>query len=318
MPSAPADLEAADELISQRPDPKDVLRKSFIKGLAILLPLLVTLFVLSFVLGFVFQQLTPVADAIVQVTPLQSEVAVVVSTVVLFLLFVVGVGSVAEYGTDNDRLSVQFNEFMASIPGLGSVYTSFNEMSELLLDSDTDSFQDVKLVEYPGKDSYVVAFKTAETPEVVAEDTGNDEMITLFMPMAPNPVMGGFVIHVSTERVVDVNLTVEQGIRSIVTSGVAFGENDDAPGGLNQKQLRRLNATETLEPNEGSQTERDSSSTAEKSYPDQGIHEGDLDVPPEELSDTEAPASDLAPEDIDDPVPDPEVDIDEDTTGGDR
>jgi len=301
MPSAPGDIEAAEELIPERSDPKDVLRKSFIKGLAILLPLLVTLFVLSFVLGFVFQQLNPVATAVVQVTPFQSEIVVAASTVILFLLLVVGVGSVAEYGTENDRLSDQFNEFMASIPGLGSVYTSFNEMSELLLDSDTDSFQDVKLVEYPGKDSYVVAFKTAETPEVVAEDTGNEEMITLFMPMAPNPVMGGFVIHVSTDRVVDVDLTVEQGIRSIVTSGVAFGEGDDGPSGLNEQQLRQLNVADT----DGDSPLVDDSKSGEE------LSET------EEMTDTESRDSDIDPEDIDDPVPSTDIDADGDADPGD-
>jgi uncharacterized membrane protein len=301
MPSAPGDIEAAEELISERSNPKDVLRKSFIKGLAILLPLLVTLFVLSFVLGFVFQQLNPVATAVVQVTPFQSEIVVAASTVVLFLLLVVGVGSVAEYGTENDRLSDQFNEFMASIPGLGSVYTSFNEMSELLLDSDTDSFQDVKLVEYPGKDSYVVAFKTAETPEVVAEDTGNEEMITLFMPMAPNPVMGGFVIHVSTDRVVDVDLTVEQGIRSIVTSGVAFGEGDGGPSGLSEQQLRQLNAADT----DGESPLVDDSKSGEE-LPET-----------EEMTDTESRAADIDAEDIDDPVPSTDIDADGDSDPGD-
>jgi hypothetical protein len=48
-------------------------------------------------------------------------------------------------------------------------------------------------------------------------------MVTLFMPMAPNPVMGGFVIHVDRDRVVDIDITVEEGIQSIVTSGVAMG-----------------------------------------------------------------------------------------------
>jgi uncharacterized membrane protein len=38
---------------------------------------------------------------------------------------------------------------MESIPAVGRVYTSFNQMSSLLLNSDTDSFQEVKLVEYP-------------------------------------------------------------------------------------------------------------------------------------------------------------------------
>ena len=231
MPSASTDLEAAEELVAERPDPKAVLRRSFVKGLAVLLPLVITLLVVSFVLGFIFQQLGPIVDAIVGVGLVESEVLVAVATVVVFLAIVLVIGFLAEYAPGDHHLSDDLDHFMASLPGIGSVYTSFNEMTELLLDSDTDSFQDVKLVEYPGKDSYVVAFKTAETPEVIAEETGLDDMITLFMPMAPNPVMGGFVIHVSRERVVDVDLTVEEGIRSIVTSGVAIGHDEETVAG---------------------------------------------------------------------------------------
>jgi len=51
-------------------------------------------------------------------------------------------------------------------------------------------------------------------------------MMTLFMPLAPNPVMGGYVVHVPQDRVYDVDMTVEEGIRSIVTSGVATGDSD--------------------------------------------------------------------------------------------
>jgi hypothetical protein len=129
---------------------------------------------------------------------------------------------------------------MESIPGVGAVYTSFNEMSEILLDSDTDSFQDVKLVEYPVEGSYTVAFKTAESPALIEDEADHDDMVTLFMPMAPNPVMGGFVIHVSREKVVDVDMTVEQGIRSIVTSGVAIGDDGSRVSGLTASEMREL------------------------------------------------------------------------------
>jgi uncharacterized membrane protein len=227
MPSAPAELEAAEELVADRPDPKAVLRRSFIKGLAILLPLFITLMVVSFLLGFIFQQIGPIVDAVVGVGLVDSEIVVAFATVVVFLLVVLAIGFVAEYAPGDHHLSDDLDHFMASLPGVGSVYSSFNEMTELLLDSDTDSFQDVKLVEYPGTNSYVVAFKTAETPDVIADETDNEDMITLFMPMAPNPVMGGFVIHASRERVVDVDLTVEEGIRSIVTSGVAIGHDEE-------------------------------------------------------------------------------------------
>jgi len=125
-----------------------------------------------------------------------------------------------------DGLERAFDTAIARVPGIGSVYTSFNEMSKMLRSSDTQSFQEVKLVEFPSEGSYTVAFVTAESPSELTEATGHENMTTLFMPMAPNPVMGGFVIHVSEERVHDVDLTVEEGVRSIVTSGVATGESD--------------------------------------------------------------------------------------------
>ena len=248
MPSAPADLEAAEELVAERPGPKEILRRSFISGLAVLLPLVVTLFVISFVVGFLANTLDPLV-AVLQETPYfgpGSDGIILALSIFSFVCIVVLIGIVAEFGTESGKLSRQFDEFMESIPGVGSVYTSFNRMSELLLDSDTDSFQEVKLVEYPGADSYVVAFKTAETADAITDATGNDEMVTLFMPMAPNPVMGGFVIHVSTERVVDVDLTVEQGIRSIVTSGVAVGDTD--VDGLSEAQMRELSHVQPAEP----------------------------------------------------------------------
>jgi hypothetical protein len=65
-------------------------------------------------------------------------------------------------------------------------------------------------------------------------------MQTLFLPMAPNPVMGGYVIHVSEERVIDVDMTVQEGIRSIVTSGVAIDDADDPA--LSAEEMERLSS----------------------------------------------------------------------------
>jgi uncharacterized membrane protein len=113
-----------------------------------------------------------------------------------------------------------FHDGVERIPGFGSIYTGFRQMSEVVVQSDVDSFRDVKLVEYPSEGSYTIAFVTADTPGNVEQATGTEDMLTLFMPMAPNPVMGGFVLHVSRDRVVDVDMTVEEGVRSIVTSGV--------------------------------------------------------------------------------------------------
>ncbi len=229
-------------------DLREVLRRSLITGAAIFIPLAVTFLVIGFVVNFLSNSLQPAVGAVGVIPGVTTDDPVALKLIILGVILVVipVVGFLAEFSTRGTRLGEEFDDLMTSIPGLGSVYSSFNDMSELLLDSDTESFQDVKLVEYPTEDSYVVAFKTSETPAVVGEATGHDDMATLFMPMAPNPVMGGFVIHVSRDRVVDVDMSVEQGIRSIVTSGVAFGE-DGAAVALSAEEMRDLGYADRIE-----------------------------------------------------------------------
>jgi uncharacterized membrane protein len=244
MPSAPADADTITRPVSERTSVRETVQRSFLEGLAILLPLLVTVLVFSFVVGFFYRQLIPFVQAVTDLTAFRSELLVATLTTTSFVLAVFVVGFASKFGSNRARISNQFHRFMESIPAIGRLYTSFNQMSSLLLDSDTDSFQEVKLVEYPTDESYAVAFKTADTPEVIEDDTDTDEMVTLFMPMAPNPVMGGFVIHVSRDRVVDVELTVEEGVRSIITSGVAVAGANGSVEGLSEAQMRQLGTTQ--------------------------------------------------------------------------
>ncbi|MFB6142464.1 MAG: DUF502 domain-containing protein [Halorientalis sp.] len=205
-------------------------RDAMITGTAVVIPALVTLVVLGFVVNFVSALLNPVVDLAEGLLGLQSvpDLAVKGVAVVAILAGILAIGLGAQRGPAGERrFESTFDQWMARIPGIGPLYTSFNEMSELLLESDTESFREVKLVEFPERGSYSVAFLTAETPENVRAATGHDEMETLFLPMAPNPVMGGYVIHVAADRVVDVDMTVEEGIRSIVTSGVAIEREDE-------------------------------------------------------------------------------------------
>ena len=201
------------------------LRSILLSGVALTIPLIVTLIVLQFVVNFVLGSISPAATFVSralgfgQVDPLVLHLAAIGTLV--GLVFVVGLVAHVRQGNEIEEL---FDAVMESIPAVGSVYTSFNEMTEMLISNDTRSFQEVKLVEFPVEGSYSLAFVTADSPAEVETATDHDEMQTLFLPMAPNPVMGGYVLHVSTDRVHDVDLSVEEGIRSIVTSGVATGE----------------------------------------------------------------------------------------------
>ncbi|WP_276272089.1 DUF502 domain-containing protein [Haloarcula litorea] len=205
-------------------------RQAMLTGFALTVPLLVTVLIIAFVVNSLSNVLDPVVLFLYRATgselqPSETPEALVkVLAVLVFVVSIFAIGLVAERREGEGRIENVFDAMMERIPGVGSLYTSFDEMSEMLLDSDTQSFKEVVLVEYPTEGSYAVAFVTANTPESIEAATANDDMVTLFMPMAPNPVMGGYVIHVDSDRVFDVDMTVEEGVRSIVTSGVAIGE----------------------------------------------------------------------------------------------
>lgn len=205
------------------------LRDAMVTGVGLTVPLIVTLIVVGFVVDFVANSVQPIVDIARPAIGVDSgtpDALIQLIAVLTIITTILVVGFVAEFRSGS-RIDEFFDDAMARIPGFGSVYSSFNQMSEMLLSSDAHSFQEVYLVEYPTDDSYTLAFLTAQTPEFIGDATGHDEMMTLFMPMAPNPVMGGYVIHVALDNVYDVDMTVEEGLQSIVTSGVAMGESSD-------------------------------------------------------------------------------------------
>jgi uncharacterized membrane protein len=215
----------------ERVSPRKRLRSAFLTGFAMTIPLIVTLFVVGFAVNFLTNTVNPLVglvDSTFGTGPL-PEIVTEGLVIGVALVSILLIGLVAEQNPAGGSVETTVNQVISRIPGVGSLYASFDEMSELLLNSDTESFQEVKLVEFPDDGSFAVAFVTAETPASIEEATDTDEMMTLYMPMAPNPVMGGHVIHVSSDRVLDVDLSVEEGIQSIVTSGVAVEEMENTP-----------------------------------------------------------------------------------------
>lgn len=209
-------------------------------GIAVIVPLVVTLYVLDVAFQFIAGALNPlvkllkwaglisgvrqlsVVEFLLSVDIVASEVQFVTELVALLVLaaVVVTVGLVARV-SHGERLIDHVDYVIASIPGIGPVYQSFRRMSDVMLSSEAENFREVRLVEFPRDGAYVLGFETARAPSAICESAGADEMVTLFLPLAPNPVMGGFLAHFPEERVLDVDLTVEEGIRSIVTSGIA-------------------------------------------------------------------------------------------------
>ncbi len=199
---------------------RETLESWFVTGAVLFIPLVVTLIVLQFALDFVSSVLVPVVRVVNYVLPFPVPNPVIeLGSVLAFLLVLLVTGAIAR-GTADHVSKEWFDGLVESIPLLGSVYRGFRQMSEILLADDSDSFEEVKLIEVPHEETFRLGFLTAETPPEIEQAAGHEEMCTVFLPNPPNP-SGGSLLFVPTDRVLDVDMTVEEGLQTIVTTGVA-------------------------------------------------------------------------------------------------
>ena len=214
------------------------LKSYFVTGAVFVVPALLTVGIAAVVFQFLSGYLGPVASTIENYTGVGGTPAEF-ATLLLALAVVVLLGAIVETVPYGSTAADVFHDAVEAIPGVGNVYGGFREMSETVADGE-ESFRDVKLVEYPSEGSYTMAFVTADAPEYLERsvDHAEEGMMSLFLPMGPNPVMGGFVIYVSRDRVHDIDIGVDEGLQAIITSGVTISDEEDSEfGGRMQERI---------------------------------------------------------------------------------
>jgi uncharacterized membrane protein len=197
-------------------------RKWLLSGAALTVPLVITILVLGVVVNFLFDVVSPVVtlvQIVPGITPVVEGFLIQLTSLVSLIGLVIAIGAVADLTEDN--YAPKFHSAVEAVPVVGDVYRSFRRMSDVFVESDVETFRDVKLVEFPHEGAYSIAFVTADTPGKIQAAAGEMEMQTLFVPLAPNPVMGGFLVNFTAEQIHEVDLTVEEAVQSIVTSGVS-------------------------------------------------------------------------------------------------
>ena len=205
------------------PDYLSTFREWLLTGIALTIPLVITVLVLGVVVNFLLNLVSPVVTLVrivPGVTPVVEGLLIQFTSLASLLFIVVAVGAVATLTEQN--YAARVHTVIERIPGVGELYQTFRQMGDILTDSDARTFREVKLVEFPHDGAYSLAFVTADTPEEIKTSAGELKMQTLFVPLAPNPMMGGFLVNVAADRITDIDMTVEEAIQSVVTSGASI------------------------------------------------------------------------------------------------
>jgi uncharacterized membrane protein len=115
------------------------------------------------------------------------------------------------------RILARIELLLTRVPIFRSIYPTIKELFASFSPEKRGSFKEVVLAEYPRKGAFAFGFLTSEflleTPE------GKRQMVTVFVPT--NNLYLGDVIVVPREEAISTGLSVEEGIRIILSAGTA-------------------------------------------------------------------------------------------------
>jgi len=213
------------------------LRRYVVAGLLIWAPVGATIFVFRLLLGLMERLLfwLPANYRPEALFPALFEFNVpalnaIVSGVLAFVVLV-ATGMLAA-NLIGKRLVSVYESWLARIPLVRTVYGSVKHFVEVVFSDTSESFKKVLMIEYPRKGVYALAFQTSEPVGEVQERTG-EVVLTVFVPTTPNPT-SGFILFVPRDEVVELDMSIEDALKMIVSLGVVIpkwnGEKGVLPG----------------------------------------------------------------------------------------
>jgi uncharacterized membrane protein len=190
------------------------MKRYFITGLLIWVPLGITLWVLDLLISTMDQSLLLLP---VNWQPQSWGIRIPGLGVILTLVVIFATG-LAAANIIGQRLVDFWEAFLLRIPVVKSIYNSVKQVSDTLLASDSHAFRKVLLVRYPHPDAWSIAFQT-KLPDTVNGKL-MEEHVAVFIPTAPSPV-NGFYFFVRKSETIELDMSVDMALKTIVSMGVA-------------------------------------------------------------------------------------------------
>jgi len=191
------------------------LKKYFITGLLIWIPLAITAWVLSLIVRSMDQSLLLLPQAIQPEHLLGIYIPGLGALLTVLVVLLTGLVTTNIVG---QKLVRFWERVLARIPVVKSIYYSVKQVSDTLFSGSGVAFRKVLLVRYPHPEAWSVAFQTGHPARDVA-DMLSDEHVGVFIPTTPSPV-NGFFFFVKRKDVIVLDMNVDEALKYIVSMGV--------------------------------------------------------------------------------------------------
>lgn len=216
------------------------MKKYFITGLVILLPLAVTIAVVVFLVnfftkpfvGFVsehiknFQGFTNGFLFLTQDQLIRYGSRILILIVLFFLT--IGLGFVARWVLLNSLIHFT-DRVLNRIPLVSTVYKTSQDIIKTLFVTDKKSFKQVVMVPFPRPGVFMVGLVARESPPMCS-DAAQKSLISVLVPTTPNPTTG-FLMMFEEKEIIYLDMKPEDAIKYIVSCGVIIPEPAHGPNG---------------------------------------------------------------------------------------
>ena len=192
-----------------------LIKRYFITGLLIWIPLAITGWVVSMIIGVMDQSLRLLPESIHPKNLLGFNIPGVGAILTLLIILVTGLAATNIIG---EKLVVWWERLLARIPVVNSVYHAVKQVSDTLLGPGGQAFRKAVLVQYPRPGAWTIAFLTGKPGGDVSNHLDGD-YVSVFVPTTPNPT-SGFFLMMPRQDVVELDMTVDDALKYVISMGV--------------------------------------------------------------------------------------------------
>jgi uncharacterized membrane protein len=204
------------------------LRRYLVAGLLVWLPILVTVLVLKFLIDLVDNSLLLLPAAIQPEGLIGFRIPGLGILLSGAVLLATGMVVTNLFGRGMVKL---WESLLGRIPFVRAIYSASKQLAETLFSGTGKSFRKVVMVRYPHAGAWALAFLTGDGLVEASARTGRD-LVNVFVPTTPNPT-SGFFIMVPREEMIELEMSVDTGIRLILSAGAVVPADNTRPGAPN-------------------------------------------------------------------------------------
>jgi uncharacterized membrane protein len=182
------------------------IRRHLTAGLLVLVPVIVTAAVVTFLFGLIDTWARPLTRRV-----FGTELPGVGMVLTFVVVWVTGLLSTNFMGK---KFLEVFDRLLENLPLVKTVYSASKQLVDAVSPKGRRSFRRVVLVEFPKKGTFALGFVTGGGVAALG-----DGMTSVYVPTAINPT-SGFVVFAPEAELVESGLTIEEGIKLVVSGGV--------------------------------------------------------------------------------------------------